>query len=162
MLNFQLAKYFPLDSESLFQFFSKAENLEKWATPEGMTLRIPIFDFVVGGKYRFEHSNQDGTYVCEGEFREITPQKKIIEMDRFVKDPKGKIVHENLACVIDFQENFGGTEIYITQSGFKDENSLEQCRQGWEDSLNLLQEIVASGPNINTGKNNIDQEGRFI
>lgn len=160
MLTFQTTKHFPLDSESLFKFFSQPDQLEKWCAPDSMSLKLPVFDFKVGGNYRYEHTSQDGTFVAEGEFTEITPQKKIVQLDKTGVSPQGEKIFENLECVIEFQENLGGTEVYITQSGFKDEKSLEECRQGWDQCLSKLQEIVAHGPNVNTGKS-IDLDARF-
>ncbi len=160
MRNFQITKHFPLDSESLFKFFSHVDQIEKWSAPEGMELKVPVFDFKVGGKYRYEHTSDIGTYVCEGEFTEITPEKKIASVDKWVKSPTGEKIHQNLNCVIDFQENLAGTEVYVSQGGFADEKAAEECKLGWEQCLNKLQEMVAHGPNINTGKS-IDQEARF-
>jgi uncharacterized protein YndB with AHSA1/START domain len=60
MQTFQTTKFFPLDSESLFKFFSQPELLEKWSAPDGMTLKLPVFDFKVGGKYKYIHSSSNG------------------------------------------------------------------------------------------------------
>lgn len=161
MFTFQTTKFFPLDSESLFKFFSQKELLEKWCAPVGMTLDIPIFDFGVGGLYRYEHKNELGTYSCNGIFTDITSAKIIVQKDKEILGPEGQILMKDIESKIEFQENLAGTEVYITQVGFKDEKTLLECEVGWNQCLEKLQGLVLQGPNVNTGKV-IDQEARLF
>ena len=141
--NMDVQRFFPIDSERLFSFFTKKELMEQWAAPTGMKLKLPIFEARTGGQYRYEHTDLNGgMYVCEGEFKEVIPEEKIVQLDRFIKDPQGKLLDENLECIITFDSKFGGTEVHISQKGFKDEKSADQCLEGWAQCLDKLSQFV--------------------
>lgn len=137
-----LKEFFPKDRRDVFNYWIQPKLLEKWSAPEGMTLRVPEFDAKKGGRYRYEHESKDGKYVCEGFMKEFIPGEKLVLVDKFVKDPKGQTIFENLECVINFRSVNGGTEVDITQSGFPDEKSLMECQHGWRDCLGKLSQLL--------------------
>jgi len=112
-----IKRIFPIEKSDLFQFFIRPEYLEKWSAPKGMTLRIPQFEARTGGKYRFEHTNQDGVYICHGYFKDLN-------------------------CITEFFDHPEGAQVMITQTGFLDQNSLNACEDGWNQSLDKLELLI--------------------
>lgn len=106
-----------------------------------MTLRLPIFEAKTGGKYRYEHSAKNGTYVAEGYFKEFN-SKNIVQTDLTVRTPDGTIAFENLECSISFIPKADGTEVQILQSGFTNQSDASDCEKGWEQSLNHLDALL--------------------
>lgn len=127
--------------EEVFRYFLEPRLIEKWSAPEGMTLKMPFFEAKIGGRYRYEHTNKEGTYICEGHLEEIIPGKKITMIDEWIKDPSGKTIMENLPCEVTFKSGNGETEISVTQFDFKDEEMRSMCEQGWNQSFDKLQQI---------------------
>ena len=159
MKDFTLQKFFAVHVEELYKYFMDGHLLEKWAYPDGMSLKITKFHPEVGGKYRYEHSGKDGLYICEGHLEEIVPEKRIVQLDEFVRGPNGRVVSNNLRCVIEFNENIDGTEVSVTQSGFKSDKEFEACRQGWMECLNNLYELVEKEIGISFQEDRMMDEG---
>lgn len=140
MRDLSVVKFFPLERESLFGYWIEPSLLERWAYPDGMNLKVPVMEPKANGKYRFEHRGPDGLYICNGYFKLIIPNEKIIQVDT-VKNPEGFVIFKDLQCTTDFRQIAGGTEVTITQSGFTDEASLRECENSWYQCLDKLQHL---------------------
>lgn len=138
-----VTRFFSTECEDLFRYFTDPVLLEQWCYPEGMTLHIPQLDVRVGGKYRYEHSNDSGVYVCVGHFKELIPNKKIVQVDEIVTNPKGEVTFHNLEGTTEFVNTMRGTEIFLTYKGFSDDQSLRECEEGCIQSLDKLSNILA-------------------
>lgn len=138
----RIKRTFPLNREELFKYLINPELIEQWAYPEGMTLRIPQYELKNDGHYRFEHSNDKGTYRCDGHFTEIVPNKKLAMIDERISGPDGKTAFENLKCTQILRDASMGTEIEVYQEGFQDEKGVEECRTGWEQSFDHLRILI--------------------
>lgn len=137
----RVIRFFNADKNEVFKYFTRAEFIEQWCTPEGMTLRVPKFEAKLGGSYRYEHTGKDGLFVCDGYLTEFVPNERLASRDN-VKGPDGNILYENLEGVIEFRGVGAGTEVSIFQRGFKDEASAHECQVSWSQCLDLLQGMV--------------------
>lgn len=140
MRELTVVKFFPLGRESLFGYWIEPSLLERWAYPDGMNLKVPVMEPRANGKYRFEHRGPDGLYICNGFFKMLIPNEKIVQVDT-VKNPEGFVIYKNLECTTEFRQVAGGTEVTITQSGFPDEASMHECEKSWYQSLDKLQQL---------------------
>ncbi|WPU64311.1 SRPBCC family protein [Peredibacter starrii] len=152
-----MTKFFPIDSETLFNYFVQPNLIEQWAYPEGMTLKIPEFDAKVNGRYRYEHTGKDGQYLCTGHIKELVPGKKLIQFDEEIKGPDGKTLYQNLESGVEFFSKPGGTEIRLYQRGFEDEEGAVECEQGWQQSLDHLSDIVGKEAGFQRGVDESEQ-----
>lgn len=159
MKKFSIKKFFAIHVEELYKYFMDSHLLEKWAYPDGMSLKITKFHPEVNSKYRYEHSGKDGLYVCEGHFEEIVPERRIIQLDEFVRGPNAKVIYNNLRCVIEFNENIDGTEVTVTQSGFESDRGLEASRVGWTQCLDRLFDLVEREIGISAQESRMMDEG---
>ena len=137
----EITRTFPAARQKLFRYFVTPSLLEKWAFPDGMTLRVPVLEAKPGGRYRWEHTQNGGTYVAEGHFEELGPDR-IVQIDEEIEDPAGKVLHENLLCAVSFLEQDGSTKVRIEQSGFREQKDADECRQGWEQCLARLEQVL--------------------
>lgn len=145
----RIKQQIPASKEEVFRFFTDPKLIEKWASPRGMTLRVPEMDAKTGGRYRFEHSSAQGVYVCTGHFKEFIPGQKLVHVDH-VLNPGGKEIYDNLESTVIFMEDPGGTIIYVNITGFKDQDSMDECEQGWKESFeNLLEQFLFREENLN-------------
>lgn len=127
----------------VFNYFINPALLESWAYPDGMSLRVPVFNPRIGGDYRMEHTNADGgTYVCTGNIKDFEPGSKIIQVDQ-VAGPDGKIVLPRMETVTTFNDKPGGTFVSIIQKGFTDEKAMRECENGWNQCLDRLDSMFS-------------------
>jgi uncharacterized protein YndB with AHSA1/START domain len=137
----ELKKSFPLSKQELFRYFTDKSLVEKWSAPDGMTLNVPILEARPGGKYRYEHSSKDGRYVCDGHYVEVSPDR-IVQIDDKIVGPDGKVLSENLECTVTLTEKGDDTEVQIVHTGFKSDEEADGCRQGWQQCLARLDQLL--------------------
>lgn len=128
--------------QEVFNYFIDPKLLESWAYPNGMSLRVPIFEPRIGGQYRFEHTNEEGTYVCTGRVKDFAPGSKLVQVDHVV-DPQGKPLYPKIETVTTFSNRPDGTLVTITQRGFADEDSIRSCEMGWNECLDRLDSLFS-------------------
>jgi uncharacterized protein YndB with AHSA1/START domain/predicted enzyme related to lactoylglutathione lyase len=137
----KLTHFVPTSKDVVFNYWTRPEFVEKWAFPDGMTLKIKQFEAKKGGKYCFEHTSKEGVYVCTGYFKEFIPDEKVVQVDT-VKNPDGKILFSKLESIVEFTSETAGTEIHLIQKGFPDINSLKECEKAWTQSFEKLSNIL--------------------
>lgn len=144
--NIHLTRFIPKSTEEIYRYFTQKELLEEWSSPEGMSLKVPQFEAKQNGRYRYEHSNKDGVWVCTGHIKEIIPEKRLVMIDT-VKNPSGKIMFQDMQTVIEFRPMLGGTDITISSTGFPDKTSAEECRESWNQCFDKLVRLTVSDSN---------------
>lgn len=87
------SRTFNTSVETLFSAWSHPEQLSKWWGPKGFTNTFEIFEFRVGGTWKFiMHGPDKGHYHNEVIFKEIIPNQLIV-WDR-VSQPLFRVVAE--------------------------------------------------------------------
>lgn len=142
-MNFHLRikRFFNADKNSVFKYFTRAELIELWSAPSGMTLKVPKFEARMGGSYRYQHTGKEGVYICDGYITEYVPNELLGTRDN-IKGPDGNMLLTNLEGVVEFKGVGAGTEVTIRQRGFPDQRSADDCERGWSDCLTQLQGLV--------------------
>lgn len=140
-MEFRTTRFFSVSREKLFMYFTDKNLIEQWAYPNGMNLRVPKFEARLGGQYRFEHTNNEGVWVCTGTVKEFNPNQRLVQEDT-VRGPAGKLMFEKLEAITEFQDMREGSEVSITQRGFKNQDDLDGCKVGWEQSLKHLSALL--------------------
>ncbi|HXH74150.1 MAG TPA: SRPBCC domain-containing protein [Bacteriovoracaceae bacterium] len=139
----KISKVIPAEKSQVFSYMTRRELVEQWSAPEGMTLNIPQFEAKAGGKYRYEHSSKEGVFICEGFFKEIVPNEKIVSVETGM-GPDGKVMFMGLECITTLKTVPGGTEFTVIQRGFSNEEMRQNCDQGWTQCLNKLSNLLNS------------------
>jgi uncharacterized protein YndB with AHSA1/START domain len=141
-LTLELTRVFPAARSGVFGAFSDPTQLAKWWGPEGFTIPSLEFDPRVGETYRIEmQPPEGGPFFLSGEFREVDPPARLAFT--FVwEDPDPDDV-ENLA-ELSFRDLGGSTEISLTQGPFKTEARRALHSDGWSDSFDKLERLIAA------------------
>lgn len=127
-------------AERIYRAFITPDALVKWLPPHGFTARVHQFEARVGGRFRmsFTHFAGGKEHAFGGEYVELVPHERLRYTDRF-EDP-------NLPGVIQvtvlLRPVSCGTELTITQEGVPAVIPAEACYLGWQESLNLLAQLV--------------------
>ena len=137
----ELNRTLPVPRESVFAAFSEPEELAQWWGPEGFT--IPTLDFQPrpGAGYRIEMQPPEGdSFHLIGEFREVDPPTRL--SFTFVWEPADPDDVETVA-ELSFREAGDATELALRQGQFKTEERLALHRDGWTESLDRLERLLA-------------------
>jgi uncharacterized protein YndB with AHSA1/START domain len=136
----QLHRVLRATPERVYRAFLDPDAMVKWLPPNGFTGRVHHLDPRVGGTYRMSFTNftSGRSHSFGGEYLELVPNERIRNTDRF-DDPN---VPGEITLTVTFEQVSVGTDVHIVQDGLPDVIPPEACRLGWQESLNLLAQLV--------------------
>jgi uncharacterized protein YndB with AHSA1/START domain len=126
--------------ERVYRAFLDPDAMVKWLPPNGFTGRVHHLDPRVGGTYRMSFTNFSSgrSHSFGGEYLELVLNERIRNTDRF-DDPN---LPGEITLTVTFAQVSVGTNVHIVQDGLPDVIPPEACRLGWQESLNLLAQLV--------------------
>jgi uncharacterized protein YndB with AHSA1/START domain len=126
--------------ERVYRALLDPAAIAKWNAPDGFTGIVHELDARVGGRYRISFVNfaHGQTHSFGGEYRELTPNEKIVVTDRF--DDPG--LSGDMVVTYSLREVSSGTELTVEQSGLPDAIPADACRLGWQQCFDLLGRLV--------------------
>ena len=140
-LTLEITRLLPAAAPIVFGAFSDSNRLAEWWGPRGFTVPSLEFDPRVGATYRIEMKPPEGEiFHLTGEFVEIDPPTRLAFS--FVWDPPDPDDQETLVA-LSFRDLGGSTEVSLTQGPFRTEARRALHRDGWTDSLDKLERLVA-------------------
>lgn len=127
-------------AERLYRAFLDADAMCKWLPPHGFTGKVHHVDAQVGGSYKMSFTNfgTGHTHTFGGRYLELVPNSRIVHTDQF--DDPG--LPGAMTTTIDLTPVSCGTSVEITQSGIPAQIPTEACYLGWQESLQLLAQLV--------------------
>ena len=136
----QLHRVFRATPERTYRAFIDADALVKWLPPNGFTARVHHVDAKVGGSFKMSFTNftTGNSHSFGGEYLELVPYERIRYTDKF-DDPnlpgvmQVTVVLKQVSC---------GTELSVVQEGIPAVIPTDACYLGWQESLNLLSNLV--------------------
>ena len=136
----QLHRVLSAPPERVYRAFTDPEAMVKWVPPHGFTAKMHSMDFKVGGSYKMSFTNftTKKAQSFGGKYLEIKPNELIKYTDQF-DDPN---LPGSMLTTVTFRKVIGGTELKITQEGIPDMIPVEMCYLGWQQSLQLLTQLV--------------------
>lgn len=126
--------------ERVYRAFLDPGALVKWLPPHGFTGQVHKMEARVGGRYRMSFTNFSlgRSHAFGGEYLELVPGERIVHTDRFdAPGPSGE-----MKTTITFKAVFCGTELQVVQEGVPAVIPPEACYLGWQESLQLLAQLV--------------------
>jgi uncharacterized protein YndB with AHSA1/START domain len=133
--------------DRVYRAFIQPDAMSKWLPPHGFTGRVLEIDARVGGSYRMQFTNltTGHSHAFGGRFLELVQGERIVHTDRF-DDPN---LPGEMRTTITFRKVSVGTELHVTQEGIPSAIPVEGCYLGWQQSLDLLRQLVE--PEIKEG-----------
>ena len=138
----EITRALPAARQVAFAAFSNADELAEWWGPEGFrTLGI---DFVprTGNAYRIEmQPPEGGAFHLSGRFREVDPPARLSFTFAWeTPDP------DDVETVVElvFADRGEATEVGLTQGSFKTEARRALHRDGWTESFDKLERLLAA------------------
>ncbi len=126
--------------ERIYRAFLDADAMAKWLPPNGFTGKVHHLEAKVGGRYRMSFCNftTGQNHSFGGEYLELVENERIRHTDRF-DDPN---LPGEMQTTVTLRPVFCGTEVNIVQEGIPAPIPPEACYLGWQESLQLLAQLV--------------------
>jgi uncharacterized protein YndB with AHSA1/START domain len=137
-----IERVLPAPRTKVFAAFTDRDVVARWWGPEGFTIPDLDFDPRAGEAYRIEMQPPEGdAFRLVGEFREVDAPVRLAFT--FVWEPADADDVETLAA-LDFRDLGERTQVALTQGPFKTEARRELHREGWGDSFDRLERLLAA------------------
>ena len=126
--------------ERVYRAFLDPDAMTKWLPPHGFTAKVHKADMKVGGGYRMSFTNfsTGKSHAFGGTYRELVQNERIRYTDKF-EDPN---LPGEMEVTIALKEVLNGTDLSIEQKGIPAVIPVEFCYSGWQESLQLLAQLV--------------------
>ena len=126
--------------ERIYRAFLDPDAMAKFLPPHGFTGRVQEMDARVGGIYRMQFTNFSSghTHAFGGKYLELVPNEKIVNTDIF-DDPN---LPGQMITTIALKAVSCGTEFTAVQEGIPAAIPVEMCYLGWQETLQLLAQLV--------------------
>ena len=140
-LTLDLRRVLPAGRSTVFRAFSAEDELARWWGPEGFVIPRLEWTARVGETYRIEMQPPDGEpFYLAGVFRAVEPGERL-EFTFAWEDPDTDDVETLVE--LSFDDLGSSTEVVLAQGSFKTEARRELHRNGWSDSFDKLERLVA-------------------
>jgi len=137
-----MSRVLAVPRERAWAAFNEAEMLARWWGPNGFTIPGIEFDPRPKGSYRIEMRPPDGApFALAGEFREVEAPARLVFTFRWDEPDPDDV--ENVATLL-FVDLGDETEVLLTQAPFKTDARLSLHRDGWSDSFDKLERLLAA------------------
>jgi uncharacterized protein YndB with AHSA1/START domain len=114
--------------------------VKHWSSPGPVVVVKSEIDLRVGGSYRLEMREPDGTpHDAFGVYREIDPPKRLVYTWSWVQEPDVK----DSVITVDFNDlGDGTTEVVLRHAGLATSKQRESHGQGWTGIVEKLAGFV--------------------
>lgn len=135
-----LHRVFTAPPERIYRAFLDPDAMAKFLPPHGFTGRVLEMDARVGGIYRMQFTNFSSgqTHAFGGKYLELVPFERIVHTDVF-DDPN---LPGQMITTITLKAVSCGTELTAVQQGIPSVIPTEACYLGWQQTLQLLAQLV--------------------
>lgn len=135
-----LHRVFTAPPERIYRAFLDPDAMAKFLPPHGFTGRVLEMDARVGGIYRMQFTNFSSgqTHAFGGKYLELVPFERIVNTDVF-DDPN---LPGQMITTITLKAVSCDTELTAVQQGIPAMIPTEACYLGWQQTLQLLAQLV--------------------
>ena len=126
----------------VFDAFATQAGLASWMGPRAMSLTAVTADPQVGGNWRVEMRARDGSvFVVGGQFKQLQRPSKVAYTWQW-DGPTSPMPNIETLVEVSLSEKNGGTELHMKHSGFPAAAAREGHSQGWNSTLNRLNDYL--------------------
>jgi uncharacterized protein YndB with AHSA1/START domain len=127
-------------ADRVYRAFLTPAAVAKWLPPHGFTCTVHEQDSRVGGRYKMSFTNftTGGGHSFGGEYLALEPGARLVYTAEF-GDPN---LPGRMQTTVQLRDVFCGVEVRIKQEGIPAAIPVEMCYLGWQESLQLLAQLV--------------------
>jgi uncharacterized protein YndB with AHSA1/START domain len=136
----QLHRHFRAPAERVYKAFLDPAAMVKWLPPHGFTGTVHSMDAIEGGlcKMSFTNFGTGASHSFTSKYVKLVPYTFIQYVDEF-DDPA---LAGEMGVTIELEEGMAGTFVTITQRGIPAQIPVEFATMGWQESLQMLEQLV--------------------
>jgi uncharacterized protein YndB with AHSA1/START domain len=126
--------------DRIYRAFLNPDAWAKWLPPHGFIGKVHEMDPQVGGQYRMSFTNlsTQQSHTFGGEYLELIPNEKLRYTTVF-DDPN---LPGTMQTTVTLKVVSCGVELKVVQEGIPSVIPAEGCYLGWQESLQLLTQLV--------------------
>lgn len=137
-----LTRVFDAPRERVFAAWTQAEQVLRWAGPQGFTMTAGEMDFREGGAYRFTMRSPEGDDWCwEGVYRKIAAPERLVFSFNCWNVAEDRPNEETIVTVT-FEAQGDKTKLTLRQELFESAEICQAHRDGWGTALDRMAEVV--------------------
>lgn len=138
-----IRRTFNAPRERVFDAWTNAEALRQWFMPEGTTIKDAEVDARLGGTYKITAIHKEmGELVVFGTYKEFTRPERLQCSWTWEEDDKAD-EHETL-LTIDFNALGEKTEMVLTHSNLRNQESRDNHEHGWTSTFSSLEKYLTA------------------
>lgn len=136
----ELHRIFKSTPDRVFRAFTTPAAFAKWLPPHGFIGTVHEMDARVGGRYTMSFTNftTGDTQAFGGEYLELAPGERL----RYTAEFDNPHLPGQIQTTVTLRTVFCGVEVKIKQEGIPAMIPAEACYLGWQESLQLLAQLV--------------------
>jgi uncharacterized protein YndB with AHSA1/START domain len=136
-LSLEIKRLIKAPRDRVYAAWTDPAQLKQWFGPENVQTHDFIAEVRVGGKYRWDLTNQEGEKMSIfGEYRELVPGKKIAFTWKWDDDDVWQ--NRNSIVTVELSDREGGTEVLLKHEQLPSEESRDRHSEGWNSVLDRL------------------------
>jgi uncharacterized protein YndB with AHSA1/START domain len=133
----RIVDVFDAPRDAVFAAWTEPERLKQWWGPGLFETVFAEVDLRPGGRY--ELLLEPGSMRLVGEFREVTPPRRLVYTWRWIEGVPD--TRESLVTV-EFREAGAGTEVVLVHDNFVGPGPVEMYDEGWRSGLSKLRSFL--------------------
>jgi glutathione S-transferase len=141
-VSLEIKRFINAPRDRVYEAWTNPAQMRQWFGPEFVQTHDLVVDARVGGKYRWDLTNQEGEKMTvHGEYRELQPGKKIVFTWKWDDDE----VWENRTSIVtvELSDRDGGTELRLIHEQLPSEASRDRHNEGWNSVLDKLEKFFS-------------------
>lgn len=128
--------HFSVPKELIYEAWTNRDHADKWG-PSGLKMHLDSADFRVGGGFQITMEGEHGKFVNSGKYKEILPNEKLVFTHGWEGPDR---VDTNVT--LEFRDDIDGSELVLTQKGFRNHEAGLKHEEGWKSALDNLEKYL--------------------
>lgn len=141
----KVEKEFPVTAAQLFEAWTRPEALQQWWHPMGNRLQHATIELQEGGRVEYVFQNEGGShsFTIRGRYSEVKKNERLAYSWNWeLSSPAIGSGEYNLS--VTFSSQAKGSRLQVVQENFKEDESIQPHRDGWEKALNDLADFLSA------------------
>jgi uncharacterized protein YndB with AHSA1/START domain len=138
----EVSRRFSVAPEKVFAAFSDARLVARWLSPSAdIKLSILLFDFRVGGTYRFAYHLPEGSpVIVGGAYRTIEPPSRIVFS--WIIEPPDEHAGIESEVTVTIARHGDGSQLDIRHAKLTRADAITRHAEGWRGAVDQLEELL--------------------
>ena len=143
-ITLQIERSFAAPRDKVFGLWMEPQAVAQWFLPpeNARWIEAPTFAAHPGGDFRLRLIASDELYDLHGTFREVRAPEKLVLSWQWDKDSPLAGSPGDTEVTIEFFAHETRTDIVLTQTGFRNEESRGQYERGWHRCFREMEKLL--------------------